>query len=82
MALPTRTLGRTGLEVTQLGFGTALRLGPEDGFGDDQAERILHTVLDSGINLIDTAPDYGESETWIGRFLRQRRDEFYLATTV
>jgi aryl-alcohol dehydrogenase-like predicted oxidoreductase len=80
MVLPTRTLGRTGLEVTQLGFGTALRLKPEDGFGDDQAERILHTVLDSGINFIDTAPDYGESEAWIGRYLHQRRDEFYLAT--
>ena len=78
--LPKCTLGRAGLEVTQLGFGTALRLKPEDDFGDDQAERILNTVLDSGINFIDTAPDYGESEAWIGRFLSQRRDEFYLAT--
>jgi aryl-alcohol dehydrogenase-like predicted oxidoreductase len=80
MDLPKRILGRTGLEVTQLGFGTALRLEPEDRFGDDEAEGILHAVLDAGINFIDTAPDYGESEERIGRFISHRREEFYLAT--
>jgi aryl-alcohol dehydrogenase-like predicted oxidoreductase len=37
-------------------------------------------VLDAGINFIDTANDYGRSEEYIGRFLSQRRSEFYLAT--
>ena len=80
MKLPKRTLGRTGLEVTQLGFGTALRLKPEDNFGEADAEAMLHAVLDAGINFIDTAPDYGESEERIGRYISQRREEYYLAT--
>jgi aryl-alcohol dehydrogenase-like predicted oxidoreductase len=47
---------------------------------DDQAEAILNAVLDSGINLIDTANDYGRSEEYIGRFISNRRDEYFLAT--
>ena len=78
--LPKRRLGRTGLEVTQLGFGTALRSSPDDVFDDNQAGRILNAVLDAGINFIDTAPDYGESEERIGRHISHRRDQFYLAT--
>jgi aryl-alcohol dehydrogenase-like predicted oxidoreductase len=44
------------------------------------ADRILNLVLDSGINFIDTSPDYGLAEERIGRYLSHRRDEFYLAT--
>jgi aryl-alcohol dehydrogenase-like predicted oxidoreductase len=44
------------------------------------AERMLNAVLDSGINFIDTAPDYGEAEEVIGRYLSHRRDEFVLAS--
>jgi aryl-alcohol dehydrogenase-like predicted oxidoreductase len=47
---------------------------------DEQAERILNAVLDAGINLIDTANDYGRSEEFIGRFISGRRDEYFLAT--
>jgi len=47
---------------------------------DDQAERILNAVLDAGINLIDTAYDYGRSEEYIGRFITHRREEYFLAT--
>jgi aryl-alcohol dehydrogenase-like predicted oxidoreductase len=74
--LPKRTLGLTGLEVTQLGFGTAYS-GEVD---DEQAERVLNSVLDAGINFIDTAPDYEGSEERIGRYISHRRDEFFLAT--
>jgi aryl-alcohol dehydrogenase-like predicted oxidoreductase len=45
-----------------------------------QAEEMLHAVLDTGINFIDTAPDYGISEERIGRYLSSRRKDFYLAT--
>ena len=75
-ALPKRTLGRTGLEVTQLGFGTAYS-GEVD---EDEAEGVLNSVLDAGINFIDTAPDYDRSEERIGRYISHRRDEFFLAT--
>lgn len=45
-----------------------------------EAERVLNAVLDSGINYIDTSPDYGLSETYIGQTIAHRRDEFLLAT--
>ena len=47
---------------------------------DEQAETILNAVLDSGINFIDTSNDYGLSEQYIGRFISERRSEYYLAT--
>jgi aryl-alcohol dehydrogenase-like predicted oxidoreductase len=82
MVLPRKTLGRTGLTVTTLGYG-AMELrgaprGPE--IADDQARAILHAVLDAGINYIDTSPDYGRSEALIGRFIADRRADYYLAS--
>ncbi|MEO9256550.1 MAG: aldo/keto reductase, partial [Tepidiformaceae bacterium] len=73
--LPTRTLGRTGLDVTILGFG-AMELrgaprGPE--VSDEVAAEVLNAVLDSGINYIDTSPDYGRSEELIGKSIAGRR---------
>ena len=79
-----RTLGSTALEVTVLGYGGAELRGPRSWGGrpitDAQAERVLNAVLDAGINLVDTAPDYGLSETYIGRFISHRREEFYLTS--
>ncbi len=84
MSLPRRTLGRTGLEVTQLGYGAMEVRGKRIWNGrpcdDGQARTILNMVLDAGINFVDTANDYGKSELYIGRYLAQRRDAFYLAT--
>jgi aryl-alcohol dehydrogenase-like predicted oxidoreductase len=84
MSLPKRTLGRTGLEVTQLGFGAmevrSSRVWNSRPCNDEQARTILHAVLDAGINFIDTSNDYGKSEIYIGRHLADRRDEFYVAT--
>lgn len=81
--MKTNVLGRTGLQVTQVGFGAMeLRSGPDDGrkLADGQAEQVLNAVLDAGINFIDTAPDYGLSEERIGRYVSSRRAEFFLAT--
>ena len=78
--LTKRTLGRTGLEVTQLGFGAAERELPDEAEYDAQSVSVLNAALDAGINLVDTAPDYGASEERIGKYLSHRRDEFYLAT--
>ena len=79
-----RTLGRTGLAVTQLGYGSMGLRGPRTWgvrvVSDQDAERFLNAVLDAGINFIDTSPDYGVSEERIGRYIGSRRDEFYLAT--
>ena len=67
----TRTLGGTGADVTTLSYG-AMELrgrprGPE--IADEDAGRLLNSVLDRGINLIDTSPDYGRSEELIGSYI-------------
>jgi len=83
-ALSTSVLGRTGLDVTRLSFGAMEIRGSRIWNGrpvtDRQAETILNTVLDEGINLIDTANDYGRSEEFIGRYISHRRTEYFLAT--
>ena len=80
--LPKRTLGRTGLDVTMLGYGAMEIRGAPRGrdVTDAQAETILHAVLDAGINYIDTSIDYGVSEERIGRYIGDRRSEYYLAS--
>jgi aryl-alcohol dehydrogenase-like predicted oxidoreductase len=82
--LPTSVLGRTGLTVTKLGYGAMELRGPGGGIGreidDASAGELLHQVLDSGINLIDTSPDYGRSEELIGTHLANRREEFILTS--
>ena len=77
-----RTLGRTGLEVTALGFGAMELRGPPTGpeISDEDAGRLLNTVLDEGINFIDTSIDYGRSEELIGAFIAHRRAEYVLAS--
>ncbi|QDU40889.1 General stress protein 69 [Maioricimonas rarisocia] len=79
-----RTLGRTGLEVTQLGYGSMGLRGPRTWgvrvVSDEDAGRFLNAVLDAGINFIDTAPDYGLAEERIGRHIGHRRHEYFLAT--
>jgi aryl-alcohol dehydrogenase-like predicted oxidoreductase len=82
--LPQRTLGRTGLRVTTLGFGALELRGMVAGVGrtltPGQPERILRAVLDVGINYIDVAPDYGEAEAHLGRCLAGRRQDVFLAS--
>ena len=80
--LPKRQLGRTGLQVTTLGYGAMELRGAPRGrdVSEEQAERILNAVLDSGINFIDTSIDYGVAEERIGRYISGRRSEYYLAT--
>lgn len=73
--LQTATLGRTGVEVTTLGFGAMeLRRAADD------AAPLLNAVLDAGITVIDTSPDYGPSEELIGAGIGHRRDEYFLAS--
>jgi aryl-alcohol dehydrogenase-like predicted oxidoreductase len=82
MAVAKRELGRTGLQVTTLGYGAMeLRGAPRArDITEEQAETILNKVLDAGINYIDTSIDYGLSEERIGRFISHRRAEYYLAS--
>lgn len=85
-ALAKRRLGRTELRVTPLGLGGAHLGRTPAGFDDALAVRTVHAALDAGINLIDTAPMYGESQRRIGLALREwfgsggRREDLVLST--
>jgi aryl-alcohol dehydrogenase-like predicted oxidoreductase len=78
--LPKVTLGRTGLQVTRLGYGAMEVRGSRIWDGrpvtEDQAKTILNAVLDVGSNFIDTSNDYGRSEEFIGKYISQRRSEY------
>jgi aryl-alcohol dehydrogenase-like predicted oxidoreductase len=78
-----RRLGKTGREVSAIGFG-AWAIGADWGNVDDEVSlRALHGAADAGVTLIDTADVYGDgrSERVIGRFLRERSGErFFVAT--
>jgi aryl-alcohol dehydrogenase-like predicted oxidoreductase len=82
--LARATLGRTGVSVTRLGFGAMGLAGAggtrSRGLSAGQAARLLHAVLDAGIDVIDTSPDYGDSEELIGASLADRRDTYFLAS--
>jgi aryl-alcohol dehydrogenase-like predicted oxidoreductase len=79
-----RTLGRTGLSATVLGYGAmAIRQQPISSSSDASENPggvLLNQLLDAGINFIDTAPDYGHSEEIIGQSIAHRRDEYLLAS--
>jgi aryl-alcohol dehydrogenase-like predicted oxidoreductase len=82
MTIETRILGRTGAEVSILGYGAMELRGEPRGpaITDEDAGELLNAVLDEGINLIDTSIDYGRSEELIGQYLSHRRDEYFLAS--
>jgi aryl-alcohol dehydrogenase-like predicted oxidoreductase len=83
--LPTAVLGRTGATVTKLSFGAMELRGALPGrsgreLSSEEAGALLNAVLDAGINLIDTSPDYGRSEALIGEHIAHRRSEYFLAS--
>ena len=80
-----RTLGKSGIDVTEIGLGLWAAGGDEWGATDDQ--EILDTIdfsLDSGVNFYDTADVYGtgHSEELLGNAMRGRRDQFIVATKI
>jgi aryl-alcohol dehydrogenase (NADP+) len=74
-----RTLGRTGIQVSPYALGT-LMFATVMGNAPEDSARIIGKALDAGINLIDTADAYGDSEEVVGQALQGRRDEVVLAT--
>jgi predicted aldo/keto reductase-like oxidoreductase len=70
-------LGRTGLQVSRVGFG-ALQIATKMDY--PRAERLLNVAVDAGINILDTARGYQDAEERIGRALSHRRGEVLIAT--
>ena len=85
-----RLLGNTGIEVSLLGLGT-LKLGRDRQVryprsfelpDDDQAAALIERARDLGVNLLDTAPAYGNSEERLGGLLADSRSEWIICTKV
>src|SRR5437899_12522316 len=73
-----RRLGKTDMDVSVLGFGGS-EIGYEHAPSETVAE-LLSSALDAGLNVIDTAECYYNSEELVGQTVSNRRKEFYLFT--
>ncbi len=80
-----RTLGKTGLKVSEIGYG-AWGIGQSSWIGatDHESLKALHRSVDLGLNFIDTALVYGNghSEELVGRLIRERSERIYVATKI
>jgi aryl-alcohol dehydrogenase-like predicted oxidoreductase len=80
-----RKLGRTGIEVSEIGYG-AWGIGGAQwgGADDDESLQALHRAIDLGLNFVDTALAYGEgrSERLVGQVVREREETVHVATKV
>jgi len=74
--METVRLGKTNLMVSQVGLGGIPLTRPTD----DEAVRVIRRCLDLGVNFIDTAVGYGDSEARIGKAIAGRREEVVVAT--
>lgn len=77
-AMPTRTLGKIGFKTSILGFGAQYIAGTEQA----NVDRIVAEGIEAGLNYVDTAPNYGNSEDLLGNALRGKRDKVFLATKI
>jgi len=77
-----RPLGRTGIKVSPYALGTLMFASSVGNPDHEDSIRVIHKALDAGINLVDTADAYGDSEEVVGKALKGRRDNVVLATKV
>jgi aryl-alcohol dehydrogenase-like predicted oxidoreductase len=83
MALPHRPLGKTGVQVPIIGYGTAPlgKIKVMDAPLINKSAKLLNHAIDQGITYLDTSPDYG-SQPKLGEVMKSRRDEVFLATKI
>ena len=80
--MPMRSLGSTGQKVSLLAFGAGSRwLAYKER---DKAHEALDRALKAGVNYVDSAASYGDgqSEQWIGEFLKTHKKDFFLVTKI
>lgn len=77
--MPMRPLGKTGRQVSILGLG-AQRIADRGPMEQSVVDRMIGELVDGGLNYIDTARGYGESERLLGPALKGRRDKVFLVT--
>jgi aryl-alcohol dehydrogenase-like predicted oxidoreductase len=80
--MQSRRLGKTGREVSEIGFGAWAIGGSWGQVNDEESVAALHAAVDSGVTFFDTADVYGDgrSEKLIGQLLRDRSEPLYVAT--
>jgi uncharacterized protein len=78
--LPTRRLGNINFQAGMLGIGAHFLGIP--GVEQSTVDRLIGEALDNGVNYIDTAPPYGQSEERLGKALRGKRDKVFLVSKV
>ena len=80
-----RTLGKTGISVSEIGYG-AWGIGGQmwQGAVDAESMRALHQAVDLGLNFIDTALAYGDghSESLVGKFVKERKERIHVASKI
>ncbi len=74
--IPTQPFGRTGHQSTRVIFGAAAFSGANQA----DADRAMELIIQTGINHIDTAAGYGDSELRLGPWMEKHRNDFFLAT--
>jgi aryl-alcohol dehydrogenase-like predicted oxidoreductase len=80
-----RILGRTGLQVSEIGYGAwGIGKGKWVGASDDESVKALNRAFDLGLNFVDTALVYGDghSEGLVGRTIKKRSERIYVATKI
>ena len=80
-----RILGKTGLKVSEMGYGAwGIGKGAWIGASDAESAKALNRAVDLGLNFVDTALAYGDghSETLVGRLLKERSETIYVATKI
>lgn len=88
MTIKTRVLGKSGIEVTEIGLGLWAAGGGDWGEADSKADadalNAIETALEAGVTFFDTADVYGpyHSENLLGKAMRGRRDRFIVATKI
>jgi aryl-alcohol dehydrogenase-like predicted oxidoreductase len=80
--MQTRRLGKTGFEISEIGFGAWAIGGSWGETDDDESLAALNAAVDAGVNFIDTADVYGDgrSERLIGQLLKERSEKLVVAT--
>ncbi|MCH9011036.1 MAG: aldo/keto reductase [Chloroflexi bacterium] len=78
-----RTLGRTGLKVSLVSYGSGgpSKLGQNTGLSPTEQDRLIQRCLDLGINFFDTSEAYGDSEAILGRTLSSLPEDSYVLAT-
>ncbi|MGB9607920.1 MAG: aldo/keto reductase, partial [bacterium] len=74
--LPKRKLGKMGVEASIIGIGCFHLIERSE----EEAVNLLNYVIDEGVNYVDVAPSYGDAEVKVGKVMKTRRKEVFLAT--